>query len=152
MADDPVDGEPNLGLLLFIPYRFMESAVMDALKQEGHHLTLNQARVFQRIAPSGSRLGELAAAAQLPKQTIGSIVDQLEVDGYVRRSPSADDARARLVTITDRGHQLVELSLPVIRDIEASWVRHLGPTQARQLKHALTALAEITDPYLNSPN
>src|SRR3954447_21174279 len=68
----------NLGLLLFIPYRFMESAVLDHLRACGHDLPLNQARVFQRIAPEGSRLGQLAAAAQLSKQTVGSIVDELE--------------------------------------------------------------------------
>lgn len=41
----------------------------------GHDLPLNQARVFQRIAPQGSRLAELAQSSQLPKQTVGSIVD-----------------------------------------------------------------------------
>lgn len=148
--DDATDEEPNLGLLLFIPYRFMESAVMDALKAAGHDLPLNQARVFQRIAPGGSRLAELAEAAQLPKQTVGSIVDQLERAGYVRRCPDPDDARARLVTITQRGRQLVEISLPVVREVEAAWRVHLGPARTRQLKEALTTLREITDPFLRS--
>jgi DNA-binding MarR family transcriptional regulator len=42
--------------------------------------------VFQRIAPAGSRLAELAESAQVSKQTVGSIVDQLERAGYVRGS------------------------------------------------------------------
>ena len=58
-ADEPL----NLGLLLFIPYRYLESAVLDALRTHGHDLPLNQARVFQRINPEGSRLSELAQAA-----------------------------------------------------------------------------------------
>jgi DNA-binding MarR family transcriptional regulator len=103
--------------------------------------------VFQRIAPGGSRLAELAEAAQLPKQTVGSIVDQLERAGYVRRRPDPGDARARLVTITPRGHQLVEISLPVVREVEAAWRAHLGPVRSRQLEEALTALREITDPF-----
>ena len=48
MPDEPL----NLGLLLFIPYRAMESAVLDELRDHGHHLTIAQARVFQRIAPA----------------------------------------------------------------------------------------------------
>ena len=145
--DDAPDAEPNLGLLLFIPYRFMESAVMDALEAHGHDLPLNQARVFQRISPGGSRLAELAEAAQLPKQTVGSIVDQLERKGYVRRSPDPHDARARLVTITARGRQLVDISLPVVREVEAAWRAHLGPARTHQLKETLMRLRDITDPF-----
>lgn len=143
MADDP---EPNLGLLLFIPYRFMESAVMTELKARGHDIGLNQARVFQRIAPGGSRLAELAEAAQVSKQTVGSIVDQLERAGYVRRVPDPTDARARLVTMTDKGHELVEISIPVVREVEAAWEAHLGRARTRQLREALGALRDITDP------
>jgi DNA-binding MarR family transcriptional regulator len=150
MDDLPASTEPNLGLLLYIPYRYLESAVMEALRAHGHDLPLNQARVFQRIAPGGSRLAELAEAAQLPKQTVGSIIDQLETAGYVQRTTDPEDARARLVTITPRGHQLVEISLPVLREVEATWRAHLGPSQTRQLKEALTALREITDPFLHS--
>ncbi len=148
--DEAIDAQPNLGLLLFIPYRFMESAVLEALRAHGHDLPLNQARVFQRIAADGSRLADLAEAAQLPKQTVGSIVDQLERAGYVRRSPDPHDGRARLVTITARGRQLVDISLPVVREVEAAWRAHLGPARTRQLKEALTRLRDITDPFLQS--
>jgi DNA-binding MarR family transcriptional regulator len=137
----------NLGLLLFIPYRFMESAVLAALKAHGHELPLNQARVFQRINPEGSRLADLAEAAQLSKQTVGSIVDQLESAGYVRREQDPLDGRGRRVKITPKGQGLIELSLPVVRDIEAGWQAHLGTTRTRQLRNALTALREITDPF-----
>lgn len=146
MTDDDAD-ELNLGLLMFIPYRFMESAVMAALKFAGHDISLTQARVFQRIAPEGSRLAELAEASQVSKQTIGSIVDQLERAGYVRRVPDPRDARARLVTVTTRGHELIELSRPVVRDIQKQWTTHLGPVRTRQLRQALKMLREITDPH-----
>ncbi|HEY0533119.1 MAG TPA: MarR family transcriptional regulator [Actinoplanes sp.] len=145
MPDDAA--EDNLGLLLFIPYRFLESAVLAALKSHGHDIPLNQARVFQRIAPGGSRLAELAEAAQISKQTLGSIVDQLERTGYVRRVPDPHDARARLVTVTAKGRELVELSIPVIRRIEAAWEAHLGRDRTRELRQSLAALREITDPY-----
>ncbi|MDG6101846.1 MarR family transcriptional regulator [Dactylosporangium aurantiacum] len=139
--------ELNLGLLLFIPYRAMESAVLAALREHGHDLPLNQARVFQRIAPGGSRLAELAEAAQVSKQTVGSIVDQLERAGYVERVADPDDARARLVTLTAKGHEIVELSIPVVRDIEAAWEAHLGRARTRQLRETLAELRELTDPY-----
>ena len=150
MSDAPAE-EPNLGVLLLIPYRHMESAVLAALKAHGHDIPLNQARVFARINPDGSRLAELAEAAQVSKQTVGSIVDQLERAGYVRREPDPTDARARLVKITDRGREVIAITTPVVRDIEASWVSHLGAERASQLRSALQALREVTDPFASPP-
>lgn len=141
MADD----ELNLGLLLFIPYRSMESAVMDELRARGHDLPLSHARVFQRIDPGGSRMSALAASAQVSKQTLTSIVDQLEKRGYVTRSPDPDDARARLVTITPRGRELITLSEPVVRRVEQEWRARLGEQKSRRLRQLLTELVEIAE-------
>ena len=91
--------------------------------------------------------GELAEAAQLTKQTLGSILDQLERAGYVARVPDPSDGRGRLVTITAAGRELIELSLPVVKAIEAAWAEHLGPTRTRQLREALSDLRTITDPF-----
>jgi DNA-binding MarR family transcriptional regulator len=94
----------NLGLLLFIPYRALEKEVLDALAEAGFDdITLAQARVFQRIARDGSRLTELAEAAQVTKQTVGFLVDQLERGGYVERTPDPRDGRARRVRVAVRG-------------------------------------------------
>jgi DNA-binding MarR family transcriptional regulator len=138
----------NLGLLLFIPYRAMEREVLDALAEAGFDdVTLAQARVFQRINPEGSRLTELAEAAQLTKQTVGFLVDQLERAGYVERTPDPRDGRARLVRVAERGAAAVRASVGVVAEIEGRWAAHLGPTRTAQLREALTALREITDPY-----
>lgn len=137
----------NLGLLLFIPYRFLESAVLEALREHGHDMPIHQARVFQRIGPAGSRMSELAEAAQVTKQTLTSIVDQLERAGYVRREPDPTDARARIVRITAKGEELIELGTPVAAAVEAEWEAHLGRGRTRQLRALLAELCEITDPF-----
>ncbi len=139
------DQDVNLGLLLFIPYRYLESAVLAALRDHGHDLPLSEARVFQRIKPEGSRMSELAEATQLTKQTLTSTVDRLERAGYVARHTDPDDARARVVTITDQGRELVALSTPVVAEVEAAWQRHLGPADTAHLRRILTELREITD-------
>ncbi len=141
--------ELNLGLLLFIPYRAMETAVLAELARRGHHLSFAQARVFQRLGPDGIRPSELTEATQLTKQTLGSILDQLETAGYIARTPDPADGRARLVTITDRGQELVDLSLPVVEEVERAWTEHLGPERTRQLREMLVDLRAITDPFLD---
>jgi DNA-binding MarR family transcriptional regulator len=149
---DPPGGQPaglNLGLLMFIPYRAMEKEVLDALAGQGFDdITLAQARVFQRIDRDGSRLTELAQAAQVTKQTVGFLVDQLERAGYVERTPDPRDGRARLVRVAARGAAATRASLAVVAEIEARWVAHLGKARTAQLREALTMLREISDPYL----
>jgi DNA-binding MarR family transcriptional regulator len=139
--------ELNLGLLLFIPYRAMEKAVLDALAAAGYDITLAQARVFQRIDQNGSRITDLAEAAVLTKQTVGFLVDQLERAGYVERTPDPRDGRARLVRVAPRGAAAVQASLSVVAEVEARWTAYLGETRTAQLREALTILREITDPY-----
>lgn len=144
----PAEDELNVGLLLFIPYRALEARVFRALAEAGFDdFTPAQARVMQRIGPEGSRLTELAEAAQVTKQTAGFLVDQLERTGYVRRTPDPTDARARLIRIAERGAAAQPVAAAVIAEIEAEWRTHLGARRWAQLRQGLTRLREITDPY-----
>jgi DNA-binding MarR family transcriptional regulator len=140
--------ELNLGLLLFIPHRAMEAAVMASMAEAGFDdITLAQARVFQRIDRHGSRLTDLAEAAQVTKQTVGFLVDRLERAGYVERTPDPRDGRARLVRIAARGEAAIRASADVVAEMERAWTAHLGTRRTAQLREALTRLREITDPY-----
>ena len=89
---DMDDAQPiDLGVALFIPYRYMEDRIFRAIQDAGFDdWTLAQARVFQRIAADGSRLTDLADQAQMSKQSAGVLVDQLERLGYVRRVARPD--------------------------------------------------------------
>jgi DNA-binding MarR family transcriptional regulator len=140
--------ELNTGLLLFIPYRAMEARVFHAMAAAGYDdFTPAQARVFQRIAPGGSRLTDLAEQASITKQSAGFLVDQLERAGYVERAPDPSDARARLVRIADRGRQAIPLAAKIVSEVEAEWTEHLGSRRMGQLREILARLREITDPY-----
>lgn len=141
--------ELNVGLLLYIPYRALENRVFAALAEAGYgDVTPAQARIFQRVGQHGTRLTELAEAAQVTKQTAGFLVDQLERAGYVERTPDPTDARARLIRITARGAATIPIGAAAIAAIEAEWTAHIGRRRMAQLRDALTRLREITDPYL----
>jgi DNA-binding MarR family transcriptional regulator len=143
-----VADELNTGLLLFIPYRALEQRVFRALAAAGFDdVTPAQARLMQRIGPDGTRLTELAEAAQVTKQTASFLVDQLERTGYVRRTPDPTDARARLVRIAERGAAAQPVADAAVAEVEAEWRARVGERRWRQLREALTALRELTDPY-----
>jgi DNA-binding MarR family transcriptional regulator len=138
----------NFGVLLFIPYRHMESRILQAIKSAGFDdVTLAQARVFQRIAPGGSRLTDLAEQAQMTKQSAAGLVDELERMRYVRRVPDPDDRRARLIQIDKRGRQAAKAAQKAHDAIAAEWRSHLGVRRFAQLREALEALRAITDPF-----
>src|SRR3954469_18793907 len=149
MSEEPVDGGPlNIALLCFIVHRAMEDRVLSDLATAGFDdITTAQARVFARIGPKGTRVGDLAEQARVTKQTAGFLVDQLERAGYVRREPDPTDARARLVVLADRGLAAVEVARRTEIDVQAEWTRHLGKRATAQLHATLTSLREITDPY-----
>jgi DNA-binding MarR family transcriptional regulator len=138
---------PNTGLLLFYPYRALESRVLAALAEAGYEITLAQARLLQRVADGGSRLTDLAAQAQVTKQTAGELVDQLQRRGFVERVPDPADGRARLVRLAARGRAAAALAAPVVAAVEAEWTAHLGPEAMTALRSALLRLREVTDPW-----
>ena len=143
------DAQPtDLGVALFIPYRYMEDRIFRAIQDAGFDdWTLAQARVFQRIAAGGSRLTDLADQAQMSKQSAGVLVDQLEHLGYVRRAPDPTDGRARLIVIEERGRRAAEVAATTSSEILAEWRDYLGPRNFTLLHQILDQLREITDPY-----
>jgi len=146
--EQPVD----LGVALFIPYRYMEDRIFRAIQDAGFDdWTLAQLRVFQRIAPDGSRLTDLADQAQMSKQSAGVMVDQLERLGYVRRVSDPTDGRARLIVIEERGRRAADVAMATSAEILAEWKTFLGTRNFTLLQQILDQLREITDPYAHEP-
>lgn len=133
---------------MFIAHREVESRVMTAIAGAGFtDITIAQSRLMQRLDPTGMRLTDLAERARVTKQTAGALIDQLERAGYVRRGPDPTDARARQVTLSDKGAQVCRLAGAEVGRVEAQWRDHLGDRAFTALRDALVTLREITDPY-----
>ena len=139
--------EPNSRLLLLYPYHALESRVLAALATAGFEITLAQARLLQRVADGGSRLTELAAQAQVTKQTAGELVDELVRRGYAERVADPRDGRARLVRLAARGRAAVAAAAPVVAAVEAEWTAHVGAEAMAGLRATLLRLREVTDPW-----
>jgi DNA-binding MarR family transcriptional regulator len=140
--------EPHPGVLMFVAVRHIEMRVVEALAAKGYDdITLPQARVAARISGDGSRLTDLAAAAQVTKQTAGAMVDQLERAGYVERVADPTDARAKLVRFAPRGREVLAVARVVEDEIRQEWEQHLGSRRLRELTASLEKLREITDPW-----
>lgn len=135
----------NTGLLLHIPYRYLEEHILQALADRGLPISAAQARVFQRIGPAGSRPVDLASATGLTKQSVGFLLDQLEAAGYITRESHPADGRVRLAKVSPRGARLVAESLPIIERAEQEWADLLGAEEYARLRRSLAVLSAHTD-------
>jgi DNA-binding MarR family transcriptional regulator len=79
--------------------------------------------VFENIEPDGIRLTELAARAEMTRQSMSELVATLEQRGYLERRPDPSDLRARLVYLTGAGRKLRDIGTAQIKQIEAEWQR-----------------------------
>src|ERR1700730_12404571 len=134
----------DLGVSLFIPYRYTEDRIFRAIQDAGFDdWTLAQCRVFQRIAPDGSRLTDLADQAQMSKQSAGVLVDQLERLSYVRRVLDPTDGRARVIVVQRRGLGAAEVATATLDEIYSEWKAYLGTRNFTLLHQILDQLREI---------
>lgn len=139
---------PGVGVLMFVAHRAVEQRVLAAIHADGNtDATIAQGRIFARIGEGGTRLGDLADAAQVTKQTASFIVDRLEENGYVERVVDPTDARARLVRVAERGRRVQEVARREEEAIYREWAEHLGVGDFAHLVATMHRLREVTDPY-----
>ena len=138
------DERPNVGILLREPFQDVIRRVSAGLAAAGFDdLRPAHTAVFQHIEANGSRLTDLAERAQITKQSMGYLVDDLEQLGYLERRPDPTDRRATLICLTERGWDEVQTALAIIAAIEDEWASRLGKDRMRQLREALIELRRI---------
>ncbi len=61
-------------------------------------------------------IGKIGERLQVHAASVTNAVGRLETDGLVARTPNPDDGRGVLVTLTDRGSELVEACTELLND------------------------------------
>lgn len=75
-------------------------------------LTGAQFATLSRIPPGGISLTELAETALADPATVSGVVERLVKSGLVRRERSETDRRVLVITLTDRGKEVVNAITP----------------------------------------
>jgi DNA-binding MarR family transcriptional regulator len=83
--------------------------------------------VFRFVpAGQGMRLTRLAELANMTKQSVGEIVDDLAAKDYLERVPDPVDKRAKLIVLTPRGIEAQERGFALIAQTERRWAERYG--------------------------
>jgi DNA-binding MarR family transcriptional regulator len=129
-------------------YRAMNAAIIERLAASGHAaIRPAHAKVFEHIGREGARVADMAAAAQITKQSMGELVDDLEAAGYVERTVDPADRRAKIVRLTAAGWEAVAIGREVLVAIQGQLSVRLGERRYRALISALSdVLDEISSP------
>jgi DNA-binding MarR family transcriptional regulator len=137
-------GQPGQALntvaLLGRAYSLLGFQIVGGVVGAGYPQKPSHSAVFAQIRPEGSRLTDLARGANMTPQAMGELVDELEELGYVERRPDPSDRRAKLITLTERGHACIAAGLATIEGIEQRIDGILGPRGHAQLRSLLSKL------------
>ncbi|MFT7026431.1 MAG: DNA-binding MarR family transcriptional regulator [Paracoccaceae bacterium] len=71
----------------------------------------------------------VAAAIGYDRATIGGVIDRLEQKGYVTRTVSPTDRRARQVRLTKDGAAAIIAATPLVRDLQREILEALDPPE-----------------------
>ncbi|CAM5228666.1 MarR family winged helix-turn-helix transcriptional regulator [Streptomyces aurantiogriseus] len=96
---------------------------------------------FTRLARGGATVTELATHLGVTKQAASQLVDELVRKGYVERRPHPEDARARLIVLTERGWECTRAAEEAAADAVRAWVEVLGEGDVRLLYDRLVRIA-----------
>ena len=116
------------------------------MQAAGYDLTPVQFAAMSAIANSpGIDQAGVAAEIAYDRATIGGVIDRLEQKGYITRTVSKRDRRAREVSLSDEGIQVLEKILPVVVELQKGILPGLNAEeQAIFLKLANKAISNVS--------
>lgn len=118
--------------------RFSEQAA------RSHGLTPQQYQALLAIAGYPGRdeisVGDLAEQLQLTHHSAVGLANRIEALGYIRRSPSEEDRRSVLLSLTEPGRTLLDQ----VYHVHRKELRSAGPILANLIHQAARQLPEDT--------
>jgi len=137
----------DLRSLLLVPQHDLTRQIDVRLDKMGFPaLRPTQAQLLALVEPGGLRLTDLVAATNLPKQTLGDMLDDLETQRLVERYPDPEHGVIKRVRLGQRGKSLAGEVRKVSDATESRWAAVLGKSKMKTLRALLEELAEGLDP------
>jgi DNA-binding MarR family transcriptional regulator len=98
--------------------------------------------LLRNMSEGGSRITELAARAQMTKQSMGYLTDSLAAAGYVTLEPDPSDRRAKRVQLTDKGRAAGDTFVRLSAEVEHEFAALIGAEEMARLRGLLERLTD----------
>lgn len=137
---------PTIGALTRLAWLSFRERIYSAVRKAGYNdLQRVHVLLFRYPTIADMRPSELAEQMGISKQAINDLLRQLETKGYLELRPDPSDGRARLITLTARGSELMELTRAVAQDIAEEWAQRVGRRRYESLRQTLLQLVEAAN-------
>jgi DNA-binding MarR family transcriptional regulator len=138
------EAAPYVGALLRLGHRAARARLLHGLAERGFG-DINEAYfgLFQYPGIDSKRPSTLARQLDISKQALNHLLGQLEKRGYLERRSDPTNGHI-VVCYTERGWQVLESNIAIVRQLEAEWQRQLGKARFAELKKTLRELSGLT--------
>lgn len=120
----------------------IQHSVLDILQKEYH---LSEGKFCMLIVlhqnPQGIAPSEIAAKIGVTKATISNMLMRMERDGMIVTKPSPDDARAKIVCLTEKGRAFMNEILPPHYLRVTKLMERLSEPEQKELIHLLKKMS-----------
>lgn len=119
---------------------YVDTVVATLALKEFENLTVATVTLLARLPEHGIKVAALARATGRTKQAAGKLMADLELHGYVARTPDPDDGRGFLVCPTERGRSALSHGAAIKDGLAGRAVEVLGVDALERLYSDLTTL------------
>lgn len=140
-------GIPLPGLLDIVSEAFFGEFRAELEQSEFGDIRPTHGCVFRYVPEEGLRLTEIAERANMTKQSVGEIVDDLVARDYVKRIPHPEDRRAKLICLTEKGEAAQLHGRRLFAKVEKRWAQQYGVERIAALRELLEEVAADKAPF-----
>lgn len=140
-----------LRLEQFLPYRINNlaqriSCSLSHIYQEEFGISIPQWRILVWLNSQNEMTArEIGSYCQMDKVKVSRAVNQLATEGLINRRRNADDQREVILSLTDRGHLLLDELIPRALEWESTLVGSLSAKEYRDLFNIMQKLDKQLD-------
>jgi DNA-binding MarR family transcriptional regulator len=136
----------NMRQLLLRASRIVNRHVVEGLQARGYRgLRATHTTLLSNIDLAGSSVTDAAERAGITKQAMGRLAVELEDAGYVRTEADPQDARVRVLRLTEEGNRLMLDSLDVMAELERRYAGIVGTRRLAAILGGLSAFIAHAD-------
>ena len=106
----------------------------------------HSANVLRFLDAGPQRASQFVGACGVSKQAVSQQIAHLEKQGYISSTPDAQDQRARILALTERGTAAQTYVHRVFAEVEHSWAERLGAEDSIHLRRILEGLIGVQTP------
>ena len=140
------EASQSLGLALWqatIVWQRKLKAVLDPFQVSHTQFVLMASLLWFEMQDADLVQVDLIHHCRLDKMTVSKSLKKLELEGYIERTESLKDTRAKKVKLTPEGKKLARKLVNLIEAEDARFFNRLNPSKRQQLLGALQELSKF---------